>query len=110
MQFLDDSQVRSQCPTLSDGSIFTNLETNINKILANTYTGQIPNVGYIQECIVNQGFEYMQQFDVYRFETKKLMLHTHCSRSSQNIIFKWLIALSKEGICQQYHSMTSSSV
>ena len=65
-QFLDESQVKDECPALEDGSVFSDLDLDFVKILSNT-SGQIPDVGYIQECIINQGFDFLQQFDVYRY-------------------------------------------
>ena len=67
LQFLDDTQIKAQCPPLSDGSVFRNLEININSLLSNTSTRQVPNVGYIHQCVINQGFDYVQQYDVYRY-------------------------------------------
>ena len=72
VQFLDESQVKEECPALEDGSVFSDLDLDFVKILSNT-SGQIPDVGYIQECIINQGFDYLRQFDVYRYYYNEIL-------------------------------------
>lgn len=83
MQYLNNTQQKSQCPQITEA--FNNLETNFNNIIPNTSQldltvgqrrrrrqatndqQQVLNVGYIQQCIINQGFDFVKQYDVYRY-------------------------------------------
>ena len=49
-QYIDNSYDISSCPT----NYFDGLSDIEN------------NVGYLRQCVVNRGFEFIQQYDVYR--------------------------------------------
>lgn len=78
MQYLNTSQV-SSCPPLTE--VFNNVQLDINSLLPETssidlsgglrrkrQTGssQTLNVGYIQQCVIDQSFDVVRQYDVYR--------------------------------------------
>ena len=82
IQLLNTSQDKAQCPPIEE--VFNNLNLNIEDFVpastsdfdlsvgqrrrrqADSSPAVVPNVGYIQECIVNQGFNFIRQYDIYR--------------------------------------------
>lgn len=80
VQYLNNTQDRAQCPPIQEA--FNNLNTNFNDLTSSSPSLNIPdlrsrrqtdattqnvlNVGYIQQCIINQGFDFVRQYDVYR--------------------------------------------
>ena len=82
MQYLDTSQV-STCPPIAD--VFSNIQLDINSLLPNSSSFDISgagglrrkrqtggserqnlNIGYIQQCVIDQSFNIVRQYDVYR--------------------------------------------
>ena len=80
---LNTSQDKAQCPPIDQA--FNNLNLNIEDFIpavssdldlsigqrrrrqASSSPTVVPNVGYIQECIINQGFDFVRQYDIYRY-------------------------------------------
>lgn len=80
---LNTSQDKAQCPPIDQA--FNNLNLNLEDFIPAGTSGLdlsigqrrrrqtdssptvVPNVGYIQECIVNQGFDFVRQYDIYRY-------------------------------------------
>ena len=78
MQYLNTSQV-SNCPPLTE--VFNDVQFDINSLLSDsnsidlsgglrlkrqTGSSQTLNVGYIQQCVIDQSFDVVRQYDVYR--------------------------------------------
>ena len=82
-QLLNTSQDKAQCPPIDES--FNNLNINLGELIPAGTPGldlsigqrrrrrqadssqQVLNVGYIQQCIVNQGFDFVRQYDIYRY-------------------------------------------
>lgn len=80
---MNTSQDKAQCPPIDQA--FNNLNLNLEDFIPNGTSGVdlsigqrrrrqaenppavVLNVGYIQECIVNQGFDFVRQYDIYRY-------------------------------------------
>lgn len=96
---LNTSQDKAQCPPI--GQAFNNLNLNLEDFIpagssgldlsigqrrrrqADTSPAVVLNVGYIQECIVNQGFDFVRRYDIYRYAFGIVI----CSVSLVTIVF-----------------------
>ena len=83
IQLLNTSQDKAQCPPIDQA--FSNVILNLEDFIpagtsgldlsigqrrrrqADSSPNVVPSVGYIQECIVNQGFDFVRQYDIYRY-------------------------------------------
>ena len=95
LQYLNNSQDRNMCPEIQDA--FNDLTTSFNDLTSGA-SGGIPslnisglrrrrqtggttqnvlNVGYVRECIVNQAFDFVRQYDVYRYVLQRVVLELH---------------------------------
>jgi hypothetical protein len=79
---LNTSQDKAQCPPIDEA--FNNLNLDLEDFIPDGTSGfdlsigqrrrrqadssptVAPNVGYIQECIINQGFDFIRRYDIYR--------------------------------------------
>ena len=101
MQYLNNSQDKANCPEI--GEVFNNIDVNFNDLTSGSssldfsggrrrrQTGgsqqQTLTVGYIQQCVINQAFDLVRQYDVYRyyhsglFKCLKINLYVYTGRS-----------------------------
>ena len=78
MQYLNTSQV-SNCPPLTE--VFNDVQFDINSLLSDSNSfdlsgglrrkrqagsSQTLNIGYVQQCVIDQSFDVVRQYDVYR--------------------------------------------
>ena len=80
LQYLNSTQDKDKCPPIQ--LAFNNLNTNFDDLTSSAPSLNLPglrsrrqtdattqnvlNVGYIQQCIINQSFDFVRQYDVYR--------------------------------------------
>ena len=85
---LNTSQDKAQCPPIDEA--LNNLNLDLEEFIPAGTSGfdlsidqrrrrqadnsptVAPNVGYIQECIINQGFDFVRQYDIYRYGSTNL--------------------------------------